>query len=172
LIADNPSLDYIPDVTLNALRGAVDAGAAGVRVAGNLNVAALRVVNAEQFQVGGVAIGLPQVAAPNVGGILQGGAAAAQGQQTEGPKQDAREQPSIIIVEVIGYGGGDPNEQPCPDGRPRVNGACLQPQQTQRGAAYRGQDPSIPVKIVGAGRLTALQKQSLTEAQNRDLVTP
>jgi hypothetical protein len=145
----NPSLNPTPNVDLKALRGTVDAGAAGVRVAGNLNVAALRVLNAEQFQVGGVAIGLPQVTAPNVGGILQGSGAAAAGQQSEGPRQEARPQPSIIIVEVIGYGGGDPNEQPCPDGRPRVNGVCPERQTSNPPQGY---DYNSEIQVVRFGR--------------------
>jgi hypothetical protein len=147
-LAANSSLNPRPNADLKALRGTVDAGAAGVRVAGNLNVAALRVLNADQFEVGGVAVGLPQVTAPNIGGLLQGSAAAGASQQDDGPKTQAREQPSIIIVEVIGYGGGGPNEQPCPDGRPRVNGVCADRAGVRQSSA---QDPASAVQIMGEG---------------------
>ncbi len=41
------------DINLLAPRGTVDAGAAGIRVSGNLNVAALHVLNADNIQVQG-----------------------------------------------------------------------------------------------------------------------
>ena len=42
-----------------APRGTVDAGAAGMRVSGNLNIAALQVLNAFNIQVQGVTVGIP-----------------------------------------------------------------------------------------------------------------
>src|SRR3546814_5951784 len=46
-----------PNVFLIAPRGTVDAGDAGVRVAGNLFIAAAAVANADNFQVGGTSFG-------------------------------------------------------------------------------------------------------------------
>ena len=57
---------------LLAPRGIVDAGDAGIRVAGNLNVAAVQVVGADNIRVGGVATGTPVADS----GALAGAAAA------------------------------------------------------------------------------------------------
>ena len=46
------------DANLIAPRGTVDAGAAGIRVSGNLNIAALQVLNAFNIQVQGVTVGV------------------------------------------------------------------------------------------------------------------
>lgn len=52
---------------LLAPRGTVDAGDAGIRVSGNLSIAALTVLNAFNIQVQGTALGLPTVSTPSVG---------------------------------------------------------------------------------------------------------
>jgi hypothetical protein len=53
------------NANLIAPRGTVDAGAAGIRVSGNLNIASLYVTNAFNIQVQGVTTGVLTVAAPN-----------------------------------------------------------------------------------------------------------
>jgi hypothetical protein len=130
------------NVFLIAPRGTVDAGAAGVRSAGNISVAALRVLNADQFQATGSTIGIPQVALPNVSGSLSGSQAAAAAQQSDGPEQEAREQPSIIIVEVLGYGGGDGPDEPCPEGQRRgLDGQCVSQQPVGQQSGYDWRSP-------------------------------
>ena len=49
----------VGDANLIAPRGSVDAGAAGIRITGNLNIAALQVLNAFNVQVQGTTIGIP-----------------------------------------------------------------------------------------------------------------
>jgi len=102
------------DVDLIAPAGTVDAGQAGIRVSGNLNISALRVVNATNIQVGGASVGVPAVVAPSLGGLAgaSGSAtAAAAGAAVEAvTKQEQtavapEELPSLITVEVLGYGG-------------------------------------------------------------------
>jgi filamentous hemagglutinin len=102
------------DIDLVAPIGTVNAGDAGIRVSGNLNIAAVLVVNAGNIQVGGASAGVPVVAAPNVGGLTAASSATAAtanaandlaGRNQEPVAQE--EVPSIITVEVIGYGGGD-----------------------------------------------------------------
>lgn len=110
------------DVDLIAPQGVVDAGDAGIRSTGNLNIAATAVLNASNIQVAGTSAGVPAaptVSVPPIGALTQpqqqptGGDPAAQAAK-EAQKQAAEQQeqlPSIITVEVLGYGGGE-GEQP------------------------------------------------------------
>ncbi len=100
-----------PDVFLIAPRGTVDAGAAGVRVAGNLFVAAFSVANASNFSVSGTSVGVPGTAAVNVAaqtGASSSAAAASMAAQaaSNGSNGNGTEE-SVISVEVLGYAGGD-----------------------------------------------------------------
>ncbi|WP_257624951.1 filamentous haemagglutinin family protein [Variovorax boronicumulans] len=77
------TLDPIPevppgDVDLIAPLGTIDAGEAGIRVSGNVNLSALQVVNAANIQVKGESAGLPLVASVNVGALTNASAAASQ----------------------------------------------------------------------------------------------
>lgn len=106
------------NVDLIAPVGAVDAGDAGIRATGNLNIAATIVLNAANISVGGTSAGTPaapSVAAPSLGGLASaassaGAATSATASQAanQGTQQQAmaQELPSTITVEVIGYGGG------------------------------------------------------------------
>lgn len=92
---------------LLAPRGTVDAGEAGIRVSGNLTIAAVQVVNAGNIQVGGTATGIPTVTAPNIGALsaasnTAGAAAKSAEPPTAGGNNDRA---SVFIVEVVGYGG-------------------------------------------------------------------
>ncbi len=106
------------DVDLIAPNGTIDAGEAGIRVSGNLNLAAVLVLNATNIQVGGSSVGVPTVAAPNIGGLTVAsnatGAASSAAQQLAGQNTAPAAQeevPSIISVEVLGYGGGGDDEE-------------------------------------------------------------
>jgi hypothetical protein len=102
------------DVDLIAPVGTIDAGDAGIRVSGNLNISALQVVNATNIQVSGASVGTPTISAPSLGGLIAASstAAAATNSASDVARQNraAAEQPqavpSIITVEVLGYGGG------------------------------------------------------------------
>jgi hypothetical protein len=103
------------DVDLIAPSGIVDAGDAGIRASGNLNIAAVQVLNAANITVGGKSSGVPTATSVNLGALGAASSAAGSTQQaassttpnhppTSG-QQD--ETPSIISVDVLGYGGGD-----------------------------------------------------------------
>ncbi len=128
-IAAFPSKDKskrLPTVYLEAPRGTVDAGDAGVRSAGDINVAALTIANADNFRASGNVSGLPTLTAPNIGGLTEASNAAGQAAKQLGePKQNTQAQPSIIIVEVLGFGGGsgpDNSGPPSVVGAPANNG--------------------------------------------------
>ena len=98
------------DVDLVAPLGVIDAGEAGIRVTGNVNLAALTVVNAANISTGGKSTGLPVVAAPNTGALSAAGATAAAVAQTAEQAKAAATAPaaqqtaSAITVEFLGWG--------------------------------------------------------------------
>ena len=109
------------DVYLIAPVGTVDAGDAGIRASGNLTIAALHVLNSSNIQVGGASSGVPVASAPNVGALAaassSSAASAAATSQISGQQQSASEAqnaliPSVIFVEVLGYGGDELSSVP------------------------------------------------------------
>jgi filamentous hemagglutinin len=103
------------NVDLIAPVGTVNAGDAGIRSSGNINVAAAHVLNAGNIQAGGSSTGVPTTSTPNISASVAAASAAGssqnaasqianQQQPNQSPPEDV---PSIISVEVIGYGGGD-----------------------------------------------------------------
>jgi hypothetical protein len=141
------------DVHLIAPEGTVNAGDAGVRVSGNLNIAALFVLNANNFQVSGEVKGLPskESSAPPL--KLEGDASqkAATDAVKDVTQSRTSEQPSVIIVEVLGFGGGDgsSNRQEEDESRaPRDR---------------RSYNPNSAVQYVGAGSLNGEQRRQLIE---------
>jgi hypothetical protein len=105
------------NVTLVAAHGTVDAGAAGIRVAGNLNIVALHIANAFNIQVGGAAVGIPVQSGPPVAALTAASTASAATQQVGLASQsNANDQPSIILVEFLGFGGPKGGDD---DGKPR-----------------------------------------------------
>ncbi len=99
------------DVDLIAPRGVVDAGDAGIRASGDLNIAAVQVLNADNIQAGGTTTGVPTapvVAAPNLSGLAaasnSAGAADSAAAEAARPKRQAEPTPepqSVITVDVV-----------------------------------------------------------------------
>jgi hypothetical protein len=97
------------DVDLVAPLGTIDAGEAGIRVSGNVNLAALTVLNAANISTGGKSTGLPTVVAPNTGALSAASATAAAAQSAEQAKSSAtapatQETPSTIAIDFLGWG--------------------------------------------------------------------
>ncbi len=96
------------DVDLIAPNGFVDAGEAGIRSSGNINIAALQVLNAANITYGGTATGIPVTVSPNIGALSAASNAAGAATHTQTASSNSSNQfPSVFTVEVIGYGGGD-----------------------------------------------------------------
>jgi hypothetical protein len=109
----NPIAEVAPgDVDLIAPLGTIDAGEAGIRVSGDINLAALQIVNAANIKVQGDAAGIPQVAAVNTGALTAAGAVtSAVANQAADLAERARPQvqpdvPLIINIRFLGFGEG------------------------------------------------------------------
>lgn len=102
---------------LLAPRGTIDFGTAGVRASGSAVFVAPVIANASNFQVQGSTTGIPTVSVPNIGALTAGSnTAGAAAKSAETPTATgARRQGSIWIVEVIGYGGGDGQDDQADD---------------------------------------------------------
>src|SRR5271165_6225433 len=114
-IATLPAVKGAPpsDIDLIAPDGTVNASDAGIRVSGNFSVAALHVVTNGNVTVAGTSVGVPTVVAPNIGGLTAAsntaGASSNAGEQVANQaaaQTQQQELPSLITVEVLGYGGG------------------------------------------------------------------
>lgn len=87
----NPIAEVAPgNIDLIAPLGTIDAGEAGIRVSGNVNIAALTVVNAANISVQGKATGVPVVSAVNTGAITSASSAASSA--TQAAEDVARQQ--------------------------------------------------------------------------------
>ena len=156
----NPIAEVAPgDIDLIAPLGTIDAGEAGIRVSGNVNIAALTVVNAANISVQGKSTGVPVVSAVNTGAITSASSAASSA--TQAAEDVARQQQaasrqnqaSVFTVQVLSFG----NEQLAPsrDGASR--------------APASGYNPDSPVQVLGAGALDEQAKQQLTEEERGQL---
>src|SRR5262249_48601777 len=109
--------DLVPGrVDLIAPKREVNAGDAGIRVAGDLTIAALRVVGAENIRVGGISTGVPSTSSTSLSGLsgISNIAADAAKSAEKASQQLAASAsslstpagllPSFITVEILGIG--------------------------------------------------------------------
>ncbi|MEC5319229.1 filamentous hemagglutinin family protein [Brenneria populi subsp. brevivirga] len=146
------------DVDLVAPLGTIDAGEAGIRVSGNVNIAALRVVNAQNIQVQGESTGLPAAVTVNVGALTSASQSASSAVQAAEQinRQSQGGRPSIVSVEILGYG----NERLQPGGEALPDGARNAPQD------YR---PDSAIQVLGAGPLSSASAALLTPEEKSGL---
>ncbi|WP_425251599.1 filamentous hemagglutinin family protein [Janthinobacterium sp. NFX145] len=153
------------DVDLLAPLGTIDAGEAGIRVSGNVNLAALTVMNAANIQVKGEAKGMPAVASVNVAAMTNASAAATQAtaaaqdvvQRERAATRSA--QPSVFTVRVLGFGNDAPPDsaQAAPQDGARIEAADY--------------NPRSAVRVLGLGTLPESATRQLT-AQERSRLSP
>ena len=142
---------------LLAPRGTVDAGDAGIRVSGNLSILAVQVLNADNIQVGGKASGVPTVQAPNIAGLTSANNTAGAAAKTATPTADKpADRPSVIIVEVVGYGGGDNTDEP-----------PLRPKKPQPADDRQGYNPNGNARVLGYATLGDSEMIGLTEKEKQ-----
>ncbi|WP_291734198.1 filamentous haemagglutinin family protein [Bradyrhizobium sp.] len=155
----NPIPEVRPgNVDLIAPLGTIDAGEAGIRVSGNVNLAALQVVNAANIQVQGTSSGVPTVQGPPVGALTAASNTAAASQQAAAPPPSNNNQPSVIIVEVLGYGGGEGSSAPGPE---RDQKRDQRDQQSQ--------NPDSAYQVLGAGEITIEEAKQLIADRRRQM---
>ncbi|MCC8962943.1 filamentous hemagglutinin family protein [Bradyrhizobium sp. Pear76] len=155
----NPIPEVPPgNVDLIAPLGTIDAGEAGIRVSGNVNLAALQVVNAANIQVQGTSSGIPTVQGPPVGALTAASNTAAATQQAAPPPQQGSGQPSIVIVEVLGYGGGEGSSTPAPER-----------DQKRDERDQRSQNPDSAYQVLGAGEMTIDEAKQLIADRRRQM---
>ncbi|QYC10700.1 filamentous haemagglutinin family protein [Brevundimonas nasdae] len=99
------------DIDLIAPLGTIDAGEAGIRVSGDVNLAALQVLNAANIEVKGSAVGIPVVAAVNTSALTAASnatstVAAEATRLAERARPITRDMPAIITSRFLGFGEG------------------------------------------------------------------
>jgi hypothetical protein len=142
------------NVDLIAPRGTVDAGDAGIRVSGTLNVAALHVANADNIQAQN-STGIPTAPTVDTGALTTASSASSAASQMA---QEIAKRNSagvthrhwIISVQVEGFGEDDSNAK-----KPK-------PQQV-------GYDSSSAVSIIGFGGVGQTQKAVLSRKEQEGL---
>jgi filamentous hemagglutinin len=146
------------DVSLIAPRGRVDAGDAGIRVSGNLVIAALEIRGTDNIQVSGTSLGVP-TNRTDTGALTAASNTAAATQQSGLPAQAANsEQSSIIVVEFLGFGGGDAEPG---QNLPQDNN------QRRRTQSQHSYNPNGNVQVLGYSTLSDPETVGLTEAEKR-----
>jgi hypothetical protein len=175
-IATLRALPGVPagNVDLLAPGGFINFGDAGLRVSGNLSVATPIVLNASNVQVAGRVTGIPIVAPPDIGALTTAGnVAGSASKATEAPNDChdnsncKNDHPSVIIVEVLGYGGSDACDNPTPSGGCKGNGAP--PSELRKKDDHQSYDPASSVQYVGVGLLSDDQKSKLTPEELSNL---
>jgi len=147
------------NINLLAPRGTVDAGAAGIRFSGNLNIAALQVLNAANISGQGKETGVPTVSAVDAGALTAASSATSAVMQVaqnlvRNNAGGLAQRHWSISVEVEGF--GDPNDDD-------DNDSDDSKKKKRKGESV-GYNPNSFLQVVGHGALSPQQLTKLGDA--------
>jgi len=120
------------------------------------------VLNASNVQVGGTATGVSTVVAPNIAALTSASNTAGASTKTAEPPAAAKnnDQPSIIIVEFLGFGGGEGDSQQ-QDQSPK--------DRRSDASDVHHYDSKSSVQFLGLGALSENQSAQLTPVERQNL---
>ena len=120
---------------------------------------ALHLLNADNIQVAGKTTGIPTIPVPDAGKLTSASNTAGAAQKSaEVPQQKPDDRPSIIIVDILGYGGGNSDD-----------GAQPEKMNRRDNTGQHSYNTNGAVQILGHGELTEQEKQFLNEDERRRL---
>ena len=144
------------DVDLYAPLGTIDAGEAGIRVSGNINIHAQQVLNAANIKTQGESVGVPVAASVNTGALSSASAAASS---AVGAAQDSAQRAEPGAPEpALDHQRADPGLWRRAHGGRGIQPGAAAPS-PERQAAYRRDGA---VQVVGDGPLDATQLARLS----------
>ena len=156
------------DLDLIAPFGTVNFGDAGARASGDLYVAALVVLNADNIKVSGDSKGVPKAEAPTVTlSVETKDKVAADAVKDASQQNAATAQPSVIIVEVLGYGGGDGSSEGLRNDSQTEKARREEEERRRRRSDAQGYDASSPYQVIGLGPLSDSQIATLAAEKRR-----
>jgi filamentous hemagglutinin family protein len=159
------------DVDLYAPSGIINAGDAGIQVSGNVFLGALLILGAENISAGGEVKGLPPAESGTGALTIESDANKdAADAAKDATQSGASAQPSVIIVEVLGYGGGDGSSDD-EEQRRRERDGCPSDagEQCRREHDKQSYNERSPYQVLGVGALTDLEAAALAAEKRAEL---
>ena len=113
------------------------------------------------------ATGVPTVQPPRVAALTSATNQAGSAQQAAAPSARAgdKDRPSIIIVDFLGFGGGETDEEKKPRGE--QGRRQDDERRSQSGSQGLGYDATSVFHVIGNGRLTQELSSQLSDRANR-----